>query len=263
MILFTAPSKTQSPPIQNNPAYQDFTLPQSLNKSTQLINELKKLTEKQLAELMKTSAKLTTATLQKIRSFSTPFTLENAGHTLRTFHGDAYDAITAEQYTVDQLNYAQDHLIILSGLYGILRPLDLMQPYRLEMGTRLKFSGYKNLYQFWQEEITAKVLALLTQTSDATLINLASAEYSKAIDKKQIIKNGGRMIEVLFQQPHPKGKDRYNTIPIHSKRARGKMIHFAIQNNVTEAEKLQEFSADGYLFIPVKSTPQTWLFRKM
>lgn len=262
MILLTAPSKTQLAPAEIPPLFTDFTLPQLLEKSAQLIAELKPLTTKELAALMKTSDRLTEATYRQIQQFTTPFHQQNASHAIRTFRGDVYEAISSDNYTKAQLDYCQHHLIILSGLYGLLRPLDLMQPYRLEMGLKFSPCGTENLYHFWREKVTDKVLAQLIATDETTLVNLASAEYAKVIDKKRLVGEKCRMVEIIFQQPHPKGKEGYKIIPIHSKRARGEMIHFAIINGVTTAEDLLEFTVGGYAFVRQNSTENTWVFRQ-
>ncbi len=262
MIIVTAPSKTQKPPAETAAVYRDFTIPLLLDKSIQLIAELRKLSSDELAALMKTSDKLTTSTYRLIHNFSSPFHLQNASHAIRTFQGDAYQAIDSENYSTAQLDHAQKHLVILSGLYGLLRPLDLIQPYRLEMGLKFAPSGNRNLYQFWKEELTEKLVGLLEQTTSRTIVNLASDEYAKVLDKKQLAAKKCRIVEISFQQPHPKGKDGYKTIPIHSKRARGKMIDFSIKNTIAEAKRLQQFSDEGYAFMPPLSSQNCWVFRR-
>ncbi|MFT5697194.1 MAG: cytoplasmic iron level regulating protein YaaA (DUF328/UPF0246 family) [Desulforhopalus sp.] len=208
----------------------------------------------ELTALMKTSPRLTDTTHQRIHSFATPFTIDNAKQALFTFQGDAYDAITAETYKEEELQYAQQHLNILSGLYGLLRPLDLMQPYRLEMGTKLAVDGCKNLYQYWRKEITETLNSRLQRSQDATVVNLASTEYSKVIDKDKL---EGKMVEVVFQQEH---KGKIKTIPIYSKRARGLMIHFAIANRIETALELQRFDLDRYRLDDAKTTKDCWVF---
>ncbi len=261
MLLVIAPSKTQRKE-ELPAACQQTTTPQFIHKSEQLIDELKVLSEPQLAELMKTSAKLTAATYRLIHNFTTPFHRQNAHPALYTFKGDAYAMIDGQSYGAAELDYAQQHLIILSGLYGMLRPLDLMQPYRLEMGLKFAAAGMKNLYQFWQQELTAAVIARLAAAKEQTIINLASDEYAKVLDKKALQKNGCSMITITFQQPHAKGVDGYKTIPIHSKRARGLMVDFAIKNRCINAQQLTAFTENGYLFSTEKSTDKSWVFRQ-
>lgn len=203
---------------------------------------------------MKTSDRLTDSTHQRIHSFSTPFTLDNAKQALFTFQGDAYDAISADTYTESELQHAQKHLNIISALYGLLRPLDLMQPYRLEMGAKLAVAGCKNLYVLWKDEITRRLNNRLQLSDDGTVVNLASTEYSKVIDRQQL---EGKIVEVVFQQKH---KGIIKTIPIHSKRARGQMIHFAISNKIEKALELKNFDLDGYILDKAQTTEERWLF---
>jgi uncharacterized protein len=251
MQLMTAPSKTQK---FNGRAYAKCTSPVLLEKAGTLIDQLKMLDRDQLSRLMKTSERLTESSYRKIHSFTQPFSLDNAKQALFTFQGDAYSAIQAKDYTNEQLQYAQHHLFILSGLYGIMRPLDLMQEYRLEMGCSLVAEGAQNLYQFWQEGVTGIINLALAKDSDRVLVNLASKEYSKVINKKNL---QGEMVTITFKQLH---KGQLRTIPIHAKRARGQMIHFAISKCINKAKKLKEFNLDGYSFSRKDSGPVEWLF---
>jgi len=253
MQLITAPSKTQK---FNGRPYDIFTFPTCLKTSEKVNTTLKAMSRDDITTLMKTSPKLTESTHLRIQSFETPFSLNNAKQALFTFQGDAYAAITAEKYTEDELQYAQDHLNILSGLYGLLRPLDLMQPYRLEMGAKLPVGDCKNLYQLWKDEVTEVLNARLAISQDKTVVNLASTEYSKVIDRKQL---KGKIVEVIFQQEH---KGKIKTIPIHSKRARGLMIHFAIINKAEQAADLKTFNLDGYSLDERNTTEDRWTFFK-
>ncbi len=203
---------------------------------------------------MKTSPKLPESTFQRIHNFTTPFTPENAKQAIFTFQGDAYDSIEANNYSTEELDYAQKHVNILSGLYGLLRPLDLMQPYRLEMGLKLSVGGCNNLYQLLKEDVTELLNERLQESGDRTVVNLASTEYSKVIDKKRL---QGEMIEMVFQQEH---KGKMKTIPIHSKRARGLMIHYTISNKIDKALQLQRFNLDGYSIDRSRSTETKWFF---
>jgi cytoplasmic iron level regulating protein YaaA (DUF328/UPF0246 family) len=251
MQLITAPSKTQ---IFNNRSFSTFSTPACITTSEKVSNYLKKKTKDELAALMKTSPKLTELTHQRIQEFTTPFTLKNSTQALFTFQGDAYDAITAESYNEHELDYAQKHLSILSGLYGLLRPLDLVQPYRLEMAAKLSVDNCTNLYTLWKEEVTAVLNGRLKASGEATVVNLASSEYSKVIDRKKL---QGEIIEIVFQQEH---NGVIKTIPIHSKRARGLMIHYAIINSIEKAVELQQFDLDGYALDPSKTTENCWTF---
>ncbi|MGB3209827.1 MAG: peroxide stress protein YaaA [Desulforhopalus sp.] len=251
MQLITSPSKTQK---FHELLYEEHSQPALQEKAQNLIDRLKQMDREVLSQLMKTSERLTEATYRSIHDFSRPFSTANSRQALFVFQGDAYSAIRTEHYTKEQLHHAQNHLFILSGLFGILRPLDLMQPYRLEMATPLAIDGAANLYQFWQEQVTERVNHELTRSGDPVLINLASTEYSKVIDRKKL---QGVMITVTFKQMH---KGRYRTIPVYSKRARGQMIDFALTNRVDRAEMLQAFTLNGYRFNKKDSTETEWVF---
>ena len=251
MRIITAPSKTQS----TTPAdITSCSQPLFLREAEILIAELKKHTPEQLRSLMQTSEKLNATTLEKIANFETPFSMANSTPAIFTFQGDAYGAIKAETYSKEQLLHCQNSLLILSGLYGILRPLDLMQPYRLEMGAKMAVGRNCNLYQFWKESLTKAVKNMLDSDEDPTLVNLASAEYSKVIDRKKLALP---VVDISFKQAHKSG---YKTIPIHSKRARGLMIDFVMVNQLRVATDLMEFALDGYRFSRKDSTKTTMVF---
>ncbi len=253
MQIITAPSKTQQ---CNERIYAQYTQPLLLERAKILIDRLKLLNRDELSRLMRTSDRLTESTYQRIHDFTTPFSPDNAKQALFTFQGDAYSAMRTADYGPDQLRYAQEHLFILSGLYGLLRPLDLMQPYRLEMGCSFSVDGADNLYQFWREKITANINEALAERSDKILINLASKEYAKVVDEKKL---QAEMVHIIFQQLH---KGRLRTIPIHAKKARGMMIDFAITRQINEAAGLQAFHVDGYRFSQENSSTTKWLFVK-
>lgn len=253
MQIITAPSKTQQ---YNGRIYAQYTQPLLLDRAKILIDRLKLLDRDELSRLMRTSERLTESTYQRMHAFTTPFSPDNAKQALFTFQGDAYSAIRAADYGPEQLRYAQEHIIILSGLYGLLRPLDLMQPYRLEMGCSISVAGADNLYQFWREKITQSINDAFAESGDRVLIDLASREYSKVVDERKL---QAEMVHITFQQVH---KGRLCTIPIHAKRARGMMIDFAITRHIDEATHLQEFHVDGYSFSRENSSPTEWLFVK-
>jgi len=253
MLLITAPSKTQNRIVHHVPL---FTEPYFLSKSKILIDQLRTYSVPDLCHLMKTSTTLGESTHQRILDFHPPLTPKNSGQALFTFQGDAYESLTPKSYTEEQLLHAQRHLRILSGLYGILRPLDLMFPYRLEMGCRLVGKNWNNLYQFWGDAITENINADCRDHQDETVINLASNEYFRVINTKKL---APRLITITFQQ---KKGNAYTTIPIHSKRARGLMIHFVITHGLTQAEQLQQFRLGDYSFHEELSTLDNWFFRR-
>ena len=253
MLLILSPSKTQQSINRN---FQHSSQPVFHEKALYLANYLKSLNKVEITQLMKTSEKLTNSTHQRIHSFQPPFSLENTRQTIFTFQGDAYSQMTPESYSEKELFYAQSHLCILSGLYGVLRPLDLMFPYRLEMGTKLTTKTIKNLYQYWSDPLTEYINSSLAKIESKKVINLASAEYFKAINQKSL---QGRIITTIFRQ---KKNGLSKTIPIYSKKARGLMTHFAITGQIQEAEDLKSFDLGGYSYRKEESTKEIWVFEK-
>ncbi|WP_457575252.1 peroxide stress protein YaaA [Desulfomarina sp.] len=253
MLLILAPSKTQAFNGRDFPLYFQPLFP---DKTESLINQLQAMSKDELATILKTSRKLTETTYERIHSFQIPLRKGRVHQAFFTFQGDVYRGIGTDSYNKDQLQYCQDHIFILSGLYGILRPLDLMHPYRLEMGTKLVTGNGKNLYHFWSDHITEEINRTLLKTGSNTVINLASTEYSRTILKKKL---QGKRVDVVFQQ---KKNSIYRTIPIHAKRARGYMTDFAVKNGIEKAEYLKEFDLEGYRFQPRDSTELRWLFRQ-
>lgn len=252
MLLVLAPSKTQE--AQKYPNTFDVTQPQLLDHSQQLIDTLSKMDDVELATLMKTSAKLTEQTREKIDNFRVLHSKDNSCPALFFFQGDAYSSINACDWNREQMSYAQDHLAMLSGLYGLLRPLDLMQSYRLEMGLKLAVQSTKNMYQYWGDMITQVINTMQAQHHEKVVINLASIEYSKSINLKVLV---GKKIDIVFQQTK---SGTTKTIPIYSKRARGAMADFVVREKLTYSEDIKNFCDDGYLFIEKESTETKWLF---
>ena len=253
MQIITSPSKTQQ---FNGREYLQYSLPQLQKKTKYLIDILQKLSREELALLLKTNEKLTNLTYRRIHACTTKLTLQNAGQALFTYQGDAYSAIAADRYTDEELHHAQTHICILSALHGMLRPLDLIQPYRLEMTTPLTLTGAKNLYSYWRDAVTQALNSCLLADKERTLINLASAEYAKMVDKHEL---QGQMVTITFKQ---KLQGKYRAIPLYSKRARGLMVHFVIRNRVSDPLILQDFCEDGYVFCAAESTDKEWLFSR-
>ncbi|EDX86904.1 conserved hypothetical protein [Synechococcus sp. PCC 7335] len=251
MLTVISPAKTLNYTGAN---YPHFTQPVVLDQSEQLVKELRSYDQAQLSELMKISDKLAQLNYQRYQDFQTPFTLENAKQALLVFDGDVYKGIHIEDYDEDDLTFAQDHLRILSGLYGVLRPLDLMQPYRLEMGTKLATKKGKNLYEFWGERISDLINAELVKESEPCLLNLASNEYFKAIQQKSI---KAKILNIEFKENKA---GIYKTIAIHAKRARGLMVDFVIRNRIDNPTLIKGFDSDGYTFNKSLSTTDSWVF---
>ena len=215
--------------------------PTLLNDSRSLIANLKKLSPQEVSSLMGLSDKLGALNFERFQEWKTPFTTSNSKHAVMAFKGDVYQGLDAASLSEDDLSWAQENLRILSGLYGILKPLDLMQAYRLEMGTKLKTEIGKDLYEFWGSAITDE-LNKNFPSANGTLLNLASNEYFKSIDQSKI---KGRIITPAFMDLK---NDKYKIISFFAKKARGLMTRFVIKNRITNADQIKEFSEAGYKF---------------
>lgn len=256
MIIVLSPAKSLD--YARAPTVSKHTLPDFIDDSRQLIAQLRRLTPAQIATLMKISDPLAHLNFERFASWSPTFTSENAKQAVLAFNGDVYEGLDAPSFTAADLDFAQKHVRILSGLYGVLRPLDWIQPYRLEMGTRLANARGKDLYAFWGERIAQALNRAQGHTHDgsAVLINLASQEYFKAV-RKDIL--GMRVLTPSFED----FKDgRYKVIGFYAKRARGLMARFAITQRITEVDRLRDFELDGYRFDAQASTQNDWIFRR-
>jgi cytoplasmic iron level regulating protein YaaA (DUF328/UPF0246 family) len=253
MQFLVAPSKTQK---FNGRHHALFSIPQFLPEASEIIKNLSNLSRKELENLLKTNNNLTSSVYRQIHDFNVPFSHENAHQALFVYQGDAYQKMRADQYLDEQLQYAQDHLFILSGLFGILRPMDLIQPYRLEMAASLKIAGRTNLYQLWREKVTNHLNQVLRHDPHPICINLASLEYVKVIDTQKLT---APMVQITFQQRTGKG---FKTIAIHTKRARGMMVDFAIRNQISELSQLKEFSEEGYHYKAKESSSSNFVFHQ-
>lgn len=258
MILVISPAKALD--YETPPTTATFTQPDFLDQSAELIDILREKSPAQIAELMSLSDQLSSLNVARYASWSRPFAADNAKQALLAFNGDVYEGLDATSLTEADLAWAQDHLRILSGLYGVLRPLDLMQAYRLEMGTRLASPRGKNLYEFWGERITDELNRLLAREEDAgrerVLVNLASDEYFKSVKPKKL---KGRIVTPVFEDW--KG-GRYKIISFYAKRARGLMSRYVITRRIDEVEALQGFDAEGYAFAADASDADTLVFRR-
>ena len=232
------------------------TQPQFVQQSTELIATLKQKTPQQISELMDLSDALAKLNVQRYKAWSPQFTEANARPAVLAFNGDVYEGLDAKSLRPKDLQWAQDHVAILSGLYGVLRPLDLMQPYRLEMGTALKHGKANNLYQFWGALIAEHLNQQLSHSKEPVIVNLASQEYFKAVDRKAL---QARVIECVFQD-HKNGQ--YKIISFFAKRARGLMARYAIQQQAKTPEALQAFNLEGYAFEASASSEDSLVFRR-
>jgi len=248
MFLLLSPSKTQNFETRSN---FEYTQPFFRDEIHDLVKELRHYTAKDLQELMGISAKLAEINMQRFQKFDDNFNLDNAKQALAAFSGDVYDGIEVELYSPEDISFAQKHVGIISGLYGLLRPLDLMQPYRLEMGINLKVSNKKNLYDFWGDKITDRINDL---NKDGLVINLASVEYSKAINPKKI---KSRFVNIVFQENN---KGVYKIVGILAKRARGIMANYIIKNRLVSLDSLTKFHLEGYSFHKNSSDDNNLIF---
>ena len=252
MVL--SPAKTldyESPLIT-----EAHSLPDFIPRSAELISTLREISPDTLGSLMKISAQLAHLNADRYANWSKKFNFKNSRQALLAFNGDVYEGLDARTLNEKQLTWAQDHVRILSGLYGVLRPLDLMQPYRLEMGTRLQNAHGKDLYAFWGEEVTTALNQALASVKSSALINLASEEYFKSVRPKNL---AVPVITPLFEDW--KGGN-YKIISFYAKRARGLMARYAIDKKITKPEQLRLFDTEGYAYVPASSSETSWVFRR-
>jgi len=232
------------------------SLPGFAAQSAELIGVLKKKSPHQIAELMTLSDKLAGLNVARYEAWSPKFSASNSKQAVLAFNGDVYEGLDAKTLKPAQLEWAQAHVCILSGLYGVLRPLDWMQPYRLEMGTALSTTKGKNLYQFWGSQIADYLNERAAAEAVPVIVNLASEEYFKAVDKKAL---KPRVVNCVFEE-HKAGK--YKIISFMAKRARGLMVRYAIENKLSSVKKLESFNLEGYQFTADVSTPERLVFRR-
>ena len=252
MLMVISPAKTLD---YTSPLATDkYSQPRFLEQSSQLIEILREFSPSELAELMKLSDKLAGLNVARFTEWQPEFTLDNARQAILAFKGDVYTGLDAASLSAADFDYAQQHLRILSGLYGVLRPLDLMQPYRLEMGTRLENSEGKNLYEFWGERLTDSLNQCLAEQKTSVLLNLASNEYFKAVKPKQL---NGTLINVDFKDLK---NDQYKIISFYAKKARGVMARYVIQHKIDSVEALKNFTEQGYYYSAEQSKPDHLVF---
>lgn len=253
MIIVLSPAKTLD--FESPLATDKHTTPRFQSEARQLVEILRGKSGKEIASLMNLSPKLTTLNVQRYRDFSDRATAKNARPALLAFKGDVYQGLQAERFDARDLNYAQDHLRILSGLYGVLRPLDLMQPYRLEMGTSLASEAGKDLYAFWGERITRALNEELAGQKPKALINLASNEYFSAVNEDLL---DGRIVSPVFKDRAKSGD--YRVLSFFAKRARGMMAAWIIRERVDTLKGLKDFAEEGYRYSEEQSEPDRPVF---
>ncbi len=254
MLVVVSPAKNldfESPPVTER-----FTQAEMLDNAQSLVDVCRKLTPADLSSLMKISDKLAGLNADRFDSWQLPFSPQNAKQAVLAFNGDVYSGLEATDFSEQDFDFAQRHMRILSGLYGVLKPLDLIQPYRLEMGTKLKTPKGNDLYQFWADQITLKMNQALAEQGDNVLVNLASNEYFKSVKRRKL---DGTIVTPIFKDQK---NGQYKIISFFAKKARGLMARYIIQNRLTEVEQLKGFNLDGYQFDAQNSTPTELLFTR-
>jgi cytoplasmic iron level regulating protein YaaA (DUF328/UPF0246 family) len=254
MLIVISPAKTLD--FETVPITKVHTQPEFLKESRQLVSQLKELTPAEVSSLMKISDKLGVLNFLRFNEWKTPFTLNNAKQALLAFKGDVYTGINADSFNSRDLKFAQKHLRILSGLYGVLKPLDLIQAYRLEMGSKFKNRKGKDLYEFWESKLTDQINQDLKASKSKYLINLASNEYFKSLQADAI---NAEIIVPVFKD-YKNGK--YKIISFYAKKARGLMSAYIIKNRLKNPEDIKAFDVDGYKFCKSASNSTNWVFQR-
>lgn len=254
MLALISPAKKLD--YDTPPTTDTYTIPDFLDHSQELINQLNQYAPHEIASLMKLSDKLALLNAERYDSWHTPFTAENAKQAVLAFKGDVYEGMDAMNFDQADLDFAQQHLRMLSGLYGLLRPLDLMQAYRLEMGTRLQNARGKNLYEFWGSIVTDKINAELKEQGDDVVVNLASNEYFKVVKKREL---QAELYTPIFKD-YKNGN--YKVISFYAKKARGMMCRYIIENRIDNVEDLKSFDMGGYRYNKSLSSAKEWVFTR-
>lgn len=245
MIIVISPAKKLD--FETPAPTKKFSNLENISLSEKLINDLRKCDSKEISKMMKLSDFLTKLNVKRYNEFKTPFTLENAKQAIFAFKGDTYVGLDADSLTKKEIDFAQKHLRILSGLYGLVSPLDLIQPYRLEMGTKFACGDSSDLYSFWSKKITKQLSESLKQ--EKILINCASNEYFKSVNTKEL-----GSVEVITPTFKEKKNGEYKMIGLFAKKARGMMSRFIIQNEIKDSKEILNFNLDGYKYNPKLSS---------
>ncbi len=253
MVSILSPAKTldMSPSMEFKGSSIRFS-----KETNKLVKELKKYKPAKLTQLMKISDKLALLNADRYHAFSEEYTSDNSTAAGLAFKGGVYIGLAADDFSQNEMTFAQSHLRILSGLYGLLRPLDMIQAYRLEMGTKISIDDYKNLYAYWGDKITNLLQDDINESGSDVLVNLASVEYFKAINTKKL---SAKILKIDFKEYRD---DKLKFISFNAKKARGMMSRFIIKNGITDYKDLRGFNDEGYYFEEGLSTEDDWLFIK-
>ena len=254
MLTLLSPAKTLD--FETPPVTDQHSLPDYLDDSAELIDVLRKYSPDEIGALMKLSPKLSELNVQRYSDWKIPFPEGESKAAVLAFKGDVYTGLDADNMSKADLDYAQGHLRILSGLYGLLRPLDLILPYRLEMGTKLGIDRGKDLYTFWGDKITDALNELTEQSGINTIVNLASNEYFKSVKPKAL---KAELITPVFRDEK---NGKYKIISFYAKKARGLMAAYQITQRIENAEDLKKFDVAGYRFSEEESTATEWVFKR-
>jgi len=255
MLLLLSPAKIQN--FTPQPYISEYTMPEFLDAAQILVDRINQLSRSELAELLEINSNLAKLNADRHFNWQLPFTPKNAKQTVFVFNGEVFHGLNAASFSLGEFTYLQSHLRILSGLYGVLRPLDLIQPYRLDVSTKLKTNKGNNLYSFWGNQITLSLNeAIKASGGPQVLLNLASGEYFKSINRKKLL---AQVIDFDFLENK---NDSYKPIVMYIKKARGMMVRYVIQNRIENVEDLKGFNEDGYWFNSGLSTEKKLVFTR-
>lgn len=254
MIIVISPAKTLD--FDAGPPSRKTSQPEMLPRSAELVADARKMSPDDICALMGVSENIAQLNHKRFMNWAAPFSLDNAKQAIFAFKGDVYTGLDADTLTVKQLNYAQKHLRILSGLYGLLRPLDLMQPYRLEMGLKFANSGGANLYQFWGDQLSDALNVQLKKLKQDVLVNLASIEYFKAVRASSL---NADVVTPVFKDLK---SGKYKVISFYAKKARGEMARYIIENEIEDSAGLRKFRRSGYKYNKAESTARELVFTR-
>ena len=255
MLVLISPAKIQN--FKPQTVTELYTLPEFLKQSEQLIQLIKELSTSELAKLLDINSNLTQLNIDRYFNWHLPFSPQNAKQAVLTFDGEAFRGLNAKTFSSDDFDYAQSHLRILSGLYGVLRPLDFIQPYRIDVSSKLRNPKGSDLYAFWKEKVSASVFkAMKNGDKQEFILNLMSKEYLKTLDLKH------KKVKVIDVEFYEMKDDQYKQIVIYTKKARGLMAQYVIKNRIEDIEDLKGFSAENYWFSPQLSTDSKLVFTR-
>ncbi len=254
MLVVISPAKRQRFP--DSPALKEFSLPVFMDEASTLVENLRKFSPTDIESIMRVSPELARQTFENFQTWHQPFNLSNARQSVFVFDGDVFGGLDAGTLKISALKWAQKHLRIFSGLYGVLKPLDLIRPYRLDLQNEFQFEICNNLYGFWRDKITDEIKNAVNETGSKLLVNLASNEYFKSMDVKDL------KVRVITPDFKEFRKDGFQIISYYAKRARGLMTRFIIENKITRPDDLKAFDYEGYFYNPGMSRNDHLIFTR-